>query len=346
VGRELRRVCWCDPGITRRRAGNGWVYLDPKGRQVTDPETLARIKSLVIPPAWTDVWICPRANGHIQATGRDARGRKQYRYHPRWTEVRDGTKYDRMIAFGLALPRLRARVAADLRRPGLPREKVLAAVVRLLEVTLIRVGNDEYARSNHSFGLTTLRDEHALIRGATVRFRFGGKGGVRHDVALTDRRLARIVRRCRELPGQELFQYLDDEGHVRDVTSTDVNEYLREATGTDFTAKDFRTWAGTVLAAHTLLALDAGDSPRGSKRRLAQAVAAVAERLGNTKAVCRKCYIHPAVLDAYLDGSLRTALGTVRVRETTEVAFELRPRETAVLRLLKNRSVTIKPGPV
>ena len=340
----LRYVSDDSPGIRRVRSGTGFRYVGPSGRPVRRRDTLARIRGIVIPPAWTDAWICPYANGHIQATGRDARRRKQYRYHPHWTEVRDGNKFDRMIAFCLALPGLRDRVARDLRRHGLPREKVLATVVRLLEKTLIRVGNDEYAKTNHSYGLTTLKDHHAQISGSTVRFRFRGKGGIRHDLAVTDRRLARIVRRCQELPGQELLQYLDENGRVRHVTSTDVNEYLRDATGMDFTAKDFRTWSGTVLAAHTLVGLDAGETPRPSKRRVAQAVAAVAERLGNTKAVCRKCYIHPAVFDAYLDGSLRGALGTAQVRETTELTVTLRAHENAVLTLLKRRSVTIAPA--
>jgi len=273
----LRYVNDDSPGIRRIRSGQGFRYVGPKGKPICRRDTLARIRGIVIPPAWTDVWICPYSNGHIQATGRDARRRKQYRYHPRWTEVRDGTKYDRMVAFGLALPRLRARIAKDLRRHGLPREKVLAAVVRLLEQTLIRVGNDEYAKTNRSYGLTTMRDHHAEIRGSTVRFRFRGKGGIQHDVALTDRRLARIVRRCQELPGQELLQYEDDYGQVRHVTSTDVNDYLRDATGTDFTAKDFRTWAGTMLAAQTLVDLDAGARPGPSKRKMTQAIAAVAE---------------------------------------------------------------------
>lgn len=337
----LRYVSDDSPGIRRIRSGQGFRYVGRNGKPVRRRDMLARIRGIVIPPAWTDVWICPFANGHIQATGRDARGRKQYRYHPRWTEVRDGTKYDRMIAFGLALPRLRARVARDLRRHGLPREKVLAAVVRLLEQTLIRVGNDEYAKSNQSFGLTTLQDRHAEINGSTLHFRFRGKGGVRHEVAVTDRRLARIVRRCQELPGQELLQSVDENGRVHDVTSTDVNNYLRDATGSDFTAKDFRTWAGTVLAARTLVGMDAGDAPSPSKRKIARAVAAVAERLGNTKAVCRKCYIHPAVIDAYVDGSLPGVLGTVRVRQTTELTVTLRAHETAVLTLLKQRSVAM-----
>jgi DNA topoisomerase I len=338
----LRYVSDGGPGIRRLSSGRGFRYVGPDGKAVRDAEALARIRSLAIPPAWTDVWICPRADGHLQATGRDARGRKQYRYHPRWREVRDGTKYDRMVAFALALPRLRARIDEDLRRRGLPREKVLAAVVRLLETTHIRVGNDEYAKQNGSYGLTTLRDRHADIDGATVRFRFRGKSGVRHDVALTDRRLARVVGRCQELPGQELFQYVDDDGQVRDVTSADVNDYLRDMTGQEFTAKDFRTWAATVLAAHTLVGFEAASSQTEAKRKIVAAVAAVAERLGNSKAVCRKCYIHPAVFDAYLDGSLAGAIGTVRVEETTEVTVELRPEETAVLKFLQSRSVSLK----
>jgi DNA topoisomerase-1 len=337
----LRYVNDDSPGIRRLRNGQGFRYVGPNGKPIRRRDTLARIRGIVIPPAWTEVWICPHANGHVQATGRDARGRKQYRYHTRWTEVRDGTKYDRMVAFGLALPRLRARIARDLRRRGLPREKVLAAVVRLLEQTLIRVGNDEYAKTNNSYGLTTLRDHHAQVNGSTIHFSFRGKGGIEHEVALTDRRLARILRRCQELPGQELLQYVDETGRVRDVTSTDVNEYLRNATGTDFTAKDFRTWAGTVLAAQTLVGLDAGDRRSPSKRKITQAIATVANRLGNTKAVCRKCYIHPAVFDAYIDGSLRGALATVRVRETTAVTVRLREQETAVLSLLRKRSVTL-----
>ena len=337
----LRYVCDSTTGIRRVGAKGRFRYVGANGKAVRDAETLGRIRALVIPPAWTDVWICPQADGHLQATGRDVRGRKQYRYHPRWREVRDGTKYDRMVAFGRTLPRLRARIAKDLRRPGLPREKVLAAVVRLLEATLIRVGNDEYAAQNGSFGLTTLRDRHAVIAGSTVRFRFQGKSGVAHDLALTDRKLARIIRRCQELPGQQLLQYVDDDEAVRDVTSADVNDYLRQATGQEFTAKDFRTWAGTVLAAQTLAAAEAAASGAAAKRQIVAAVAAVAERLGNTTAVCRKCYIHPAVLGAYLDGSLPKGLRRLRVEETTEVTIELRPSEAAVLRFLQKRSVEV-----
>src|SRR5947208_15875356 len=253
----LKWVTDTQPGIYRKKKGSGFIYVDAKGKVVRDEDQLYRARSLVIPPAWTDVWNCASEFGHIQATGRDARGRKQYRYHPRWREVRDGTKYDRMIAFGRALPVVRAKTEEHLKRPGLPREKVLAAVVRLLEQTHIRIGNDEYAKSNHSYGLTTLRDRHATINGSTVRLSFRGKSGIRREVELHDRRLARIVRGCQELPGQELFQYVGDDGAVHDVGSADVNDYLREITGQEFTAKDFRTWAGTMLAAHELSAREA-----------------------------------------------------------------------------------------
>lgn len=293
-----------DPGIRRARVRNGFRYVGSDGRPVRDPRTLSRIRSLAVPPAYEDVWICPRANGHIQATGRDARGRKQYRYHPRWREVRDGAKFSRMVAFGKALPRIRAATDQDLARPGLPREKVLASVVRLLERTHIRVGNEEYAKQNGSFGLTTMRDRHARIDGATMRFRFRGKSGVRHAIDLTDRRLARVVQQCQELPGQELFQYVDDDGEPRPVTSQDVNEYLKEIGGEEFTAKDFRTWAGTVNAAMALGACAVFESLAHAKQNVVNAIATVAARLGNTKAVCRKCYIHPAVFDAYLAGNL------------------------------------------
>jgi DNA topoisomerase-1 len=328
----LRYVSDADPGIRRVRAGRGFRYVDPDGKSVRTKETLARIRSLAIPPAWDDVWICPRDNGHLQATGRDARGRKQYRYHPRWREVRDGTKYDRMAAFGQALPLIRAKTEEHLKLPGLPREKILATVVRLLELTHIRVGNEEYARQNGSYGLTTLRDQHATVNGSTVRFSFRGKSGVRHAVELSDRRLARIVRRSQELPGQELFQYVDDDGQQHAIDSADVNDYLRETTGQDFTAKDFRTWAGTVLAACELAAQAKAGSAREAKRNVVQAVTAVAERLGNTVAVCRKCYIHPAVFDAYLSGRLSGMQLTVTAQ--IGVTIDLSPEEAAVLTLL------------
>ncbi|HSS39297.1 MAG TPA: DNA topoisomerase IB, partial [Polyangia bacterium] len=315
---------------------------------------------LAIPPAWTDVWICADPQGHIQATGRDARGRKQYRYHPRWREERDSTKYSRMIAFGQALPSLRRRIAADLRLPGLPRRKVLATVVRLLETTFMRVGNEEYARSNKSFGLTTLKDRHVDIRPSEVRFHFRGKSGVIHDVAVHDRAVARIVRRCRDLPGQELFQYLDQDGQPATIDSADVNEYIREATGHDFTAKDFRTWAGTVLAATALQEVDAAAEllaarGRGRERKsgprkptprdVSRAIEQVAQRLGNTPAVCRKCYVHPDVITAYLDGTLSASLGRrVDVPLASRRPGALRPDEAAVLALLQRRLAEDKRG--
>ncbi len=332
----LRYVNDADPGIRRLGSVKRFHYVGPSGRPLRDRKTLARIRSLVIPPAWTDVWICPYANGHIQATGRDARGRKQYRYHARWREVRDGTKYDRMIAFGKALPGIRAATEKHLKLRGLPREKVLAAVVRLLELTHIRVGNEEYARSNHSYGLTTFHDQHAKITGSAVRFSFRGKSGKRHTVELHDRRLARIVRGCQELPGQELFQYVDDDGNVHDVGSADVNEYLREISGQEFTAKDFRTWAGTVLAACELSAAEAAKSLTEAKRNVVAAIRQVAEQLGNTAAVCRKCYIHPAVLDGYLAGQL--AALHLKVSAEIDVTVELRREESSVLAFLQKQS--------
>ena len=290
------------PGIARRRRGRAFSYSGPDGRVIRDPKTRARIRSLAIPPAWTDVWICPTPNGHLQATGRDARRRKQYRYHPDFRTRRETWKYERMVEFARLLPRIRARTDEDLASVGLPREKILAAVVRLLELTLIRVGNGEYARLNRSFGLTTLRDRHATVDGHRVRFRFRGKSGRLHEVGLRDRRLASIVKRCRDLPGQELFQYRDADDEVRDVTSDDVNAYLREISGADVSAKDFRTWAGTVHAYRALRALDEPTSERGARRNVVAAVRATAELLGNTPAVARRSYVHPTVLEAYLDG--------------------------------------------
>ena len=304
----LRYATDARPGITRRRSGRGFSYRDPDGDLIRDRTVLARIRALAIPPAWTAVWICPWPNGHIQATGRDARGRKQYRYHTRWHDRRGTDKFDRMLTFADALPAIRARCDSDLARPGLPREKVLAAVVRLLELTLIRVGNDAYARLNRSFGLTTLRDRHARIVGSAIRFRFRGKSGVQHEVGLCDRRLAGVVRRCQELPGQELFQYVGDDGEVRDVTSEDVNDYLRDATEGSFTAKDFRTWAGTLLAYRALRALQPVAGEQGARRAVVEAIRLTADQLGNTPAVARGSYVHPAVLEAYLEGSLGGAL--------------------------------------
>jgi DNA topoisomerase-1 len=325
------------PGITRRRSGRGFTYRDVDGGTIRDVETLRRIRSLAIPPAWTDVWICPWPNGHLQATGRDARGRKQYRYHARWTKRRDLDKFDRMVAFARALPRLRRRVDADLARRGLAREKVLAAVVRLLELTLIRVGNDEYAKLNRSFGLTTLRDRHARVQGAQVRFRFRGKAGQVREVGLRDRRLAGIVRRCQELPGQELFQYVGEDGEVRDVASDDVNDYVRKAAGGDFTAKDFRTWAGTVLAYRALRALQPDDSTRGTRRIVVEAIKETAQHLGNTPAVARKSYVHPAVLEAYLDGAIPGALVEAAEEQASPPTAATPKEERAVVALLRQR---------
>jgi DNA topoisomerase-1 len=301
-----------------------------------DAAELRRIKALVIPPAWTDVWISTDPRGHLQATGRDARGRKQYRYHPRWREVRDETKYERLIGFATKLPAIRKRTAADLRSSGLTREKVLAAVVQLLEKTLIRVGNDEYAKENGSFGLTTLRDGHVDVNGGRVRFSFRGKSGVEHDIKLDDRRLARTIKACRDIPGYDLFQYYDDNGERHPVGSAEVNAYLKEITGEDYTSKDFRTWAGTVLAADLLRAFDAFKSDTEAKRNIVRAVEAVAKRLGNTKAVCRKCYIHPAILDSYVDRSMLKTVAD-RARRAARKPGDLTDAERGVLALLQRR---------
>jgi DNA topoisomerase I len=331
----LRYVTDAIAGIRRETAGDEFRYVDPKGRPVADPEELGRIRSLGIPPAWTEVWICPSPQGHLQATGRDAKGRKQYRYHSRWREVRDQTKYDRMIAFGEALPRIRARLEHDLALPGMPREKVLAAVVRLLETTMIRVGNEEYVRQNHSFGLTTMRNRHVDVSGATLRFHFRGKSGKKHDIELHDRRLARLVKRCREIPGHHLFEYLDSEGQSHPIGSGDVNDYLHEIAGQEFTAKDFRTWAGTLLAIQSLRELGLCESETQGKKNIVHAIDAVTERLGNTRAVCRKYYVHPLVLEAYLDGTL---LEQCRVIETAEPSGGLSAEEAAVLAFLRERA--------
>lgn len=333
---ELRDCSDDEPGITRRRTKTGFSYRGPDGAVIRDEATLARIRRIAIPPAWTDVWICPHGNGYLQATGRDARGRKQYRYHAQFRARRDTAKFERLIAFARVLPVIREQVDRDLQRPGLPREKVLAAVVRLLELTLIRVGNDEYARLNRSFGLTTLQDRHARIEGTKVRFRFRGKSGQQHEVGLRDRRLASVVKRCRDLPGRELFQYVDDDGEVRDVRSEDVNAYLA-ATAPGFTAKDFRTWAGTVLAFRALRALGEAESERDKQKKVAAAIKTTAENLGNTAAVARSAYVHPAVVDAYLDGGIRSAL--VQAAEDTDSApGATNPtEERAVVNLLRSR---------
>ena len=333
----LRYVSDEMPGITRRRAGRGFTYRNPDGSKVTNAADLRRIKAFAIPPAWTDVWICPSPNGHIQATGRDDRNRKQYRYHPKWREVRDAAKYDRMLAFAAALPAIRERVDADLRRHGLPRERVLATVVRLLETTLIRIGNEEYVKENHSFGLTTMRSRHVDVEGSEIIFTFKGKSGIRHEVEVTDRRLARVISQMEELPGQELFQYVDDDGERHTISSEDVNDYLREITGEPFTAKDFRTWAGTLIAAEALAEFKEIDSGAEANKHVIAAIDTVAKRLGNTRAVCRACYIHPAVIDAYLDGALAQ---TVHQQVTDELKTSLptlNPEEAAVLALLHAR---------
>jgi len=327
---DLTYVTDARPGIRRRRFGRGFRYFAPDGRPLDDPRELERIRRLVIPPAWRDVWICPDPHGHIQAIGRDARRRRQYRYHPRWRQLRDEAKFSRMVAFGRALPTIRARVEAALRRPGLSREKVLALVVRLLEITLIRVGNEEYARENASFGLTTLRRRHVAVSGGELRFRFRGKSRKEHAFGIRDRRLSRIVKRCQELPGQELFRYVDRRGRTRGVGSADVNGYLRAVSGRDFTAKDFRTWAGTVRAAWALNALEPFTSQRQAKRNLTHAVASVAARLGNTPAVCRRCYIHPVVVDSYLKSGLSAALSPSSLQQEDG----LNPHERSVLKML------------
>ena len=291
-------------GITRRRACNGWSYIDPDGAVIRDAEELQRIRALVIPPAWTDVWINPNPRGHIQATGRDARGRKQYRYHDSWRAIRDETKFSRMISFGEALPRIRERVAADLELPGLPREKTLAIAVRILDESLIRVGNEEYARENDSYGLTTLRNDHVDVSGSTVHFTFRGKSGKTHEIDVRDRRVARVISRMQDLPGEHLFQYLDSDGEPHAIGSEDVNDYLREIAREAFTAKDFRTWGGTVLAARHLRERGPFESQTAMKANIVAAVDAVAASLGNTRAVCRAAYIHPAVLLGYESGEL------------------------------------------
>src|SRR5688572_29202331 len=333
----LRYVTEGSAGIQRRRVGKSFTYLDGQGRRVSDADTVKRIRALAIPPAWTEVWICPSANGHIQAVGRDARRRKQYRYHARWRQVRDETKYNRMLSFAIALPRIRRRVADDLQRPGLPREKVLATVVRLLETTLIRVGNEEYARDNGSYGLTTMRSRHVDVSGSTLRFQFRGKGGKEHTVDVKDPRLARVVKRCQDLPGHELFQYVDDDGRRQAIDSADVNEYLREIAGEEFTAKDFRTWAGTVLAALALREVAAFESATQAKRNITKAIESVARQLGNTPTICRKCYVHPAVIDAYLDGVTVSALKRRTERRIGEAVSALTPEEALVLGLLQQR---------
>lgn len=338
----LRYVTDAKPGIRRIKAGKGFRYVGPDGKPLKDEETLKRIRSLVIPPAWTGVWICTQANGHLQATGRDARGRKQARYHPRWREVRDETKYERMVLFAQALPVIRARVKEDLARVGLPREKVLATIVSLMEQTHIRVGNTEYAKENGSYGLTTLRTKHVEVEGSKVTFSFQGKSRVHHTVSLQDRRLAKIIKQCSDLPGYELFQYVDEEGAPRTVDSSDVNEYLREATGQHFTAKDFRTWAGSVLACDLLRELGPYESATQAKKNIVEAIKKVAAKLGNTPAVCKKCYVHPAVLEAYLGGITPGEAKKEIEAEIAEREQSLRDEERTLVELLQQRAMLEK----
>lgn len=331
----LRYVSDTSPGIRRKRAGKHFSYLGLDGKPIHDEKELQRIRALAIPPAWKNVWICPNPRGHIQASGRDARGRKQYRYHSEWRKIRDETKYDRLIAFGQALPLIRERVKADLSLPGLPREKVLAVVVRLLDTLSIRVGNEEYARANKSFGLTTLRNQHVEITGTTIHIHFRGKRGIEHDVGIRDRRLARIIKQCQELPGHELFQYLDESGRQAPIDSDDVNEYLRSITGKEITAKDFRTWSGTVVTVCALTELGDAESQTLAKKHLAQAIEAAAKHLGNTPTICRKCYVHPEVINSYLDGKLLTALKQNDEQAVLESLDGLRPEEIAVMKFLQ-----------
>ncbi|MFL6590324.1 MAG: DNA topoisomerase IB [Chthoniobacterales bacterium] len=333
----LRYVNDEQPGYTRKKNGDDFDYFDTEGKRIRDETRLLRIRRLAVPPAYKDVWICPSPNGHIQATGRDARGRKQYRYHERWRQVRDENKYERMVVFGKALPKIRRRVNRDLKQRGLPREKVLATVVQLLERTFIRVGNEEYAKENKSFGLTTLRNRHVDVRGSTLKFQFRGKSGVEHEVGVEDRRLAKIIRQLQELPGQEIFRYVDGDDVVRNVTSQDVNDYLREITGEEFTAKDFRTWAGTVLAAMALNAQEAFENKTQAKKNVKDAISAVAKILGNTPTVCRKCYVHPAVLENYLDGAMIDGLKQKTEETLVRKLGSLRSEEAAVMTFLQAR---------
>jgi DNA topoisomerase-1 len=334
----LRYVCDNTPGIKRKRAGKAFNYIGVDGKPIGDPKELNRFKALVIPPAWTKVWICPLPNGHLQATGRDEKGRKQYRYHPDWQKIRSQTKFDRMIAFGSTLPLIRQKTEEHLSLRKLSREKVLATVVRLLETTCIRVGNVEYAKQNNSFGLTTMRNRHVDISGSKVRFQFRGKSGVQHELELDDRRIARIVKQCRDLPGYELFQYFDENGDRQIINSEDVNTYLKEITGEDFTAKDFRTWAGTVAAAQALTELGASDSQTQAKKNITQAIKQAAKQLGNRPATCRKYYVHPAIFDAYLDGSLLPRMEEQEEVETENSTYALSPQERGVLAILQQHS--------
>ncbi len=333
----LRYVSDARPGFTRRRYGKAFVFFDASGERITDAAEIQRIRKLAIPPAYKNVWICPYRNGHIQATGIDAKGRKQYRYHSDWRVCRDATKFTHMLAFGDALPQIRATIADHMAQRGLTRDKVLATVVSLLEKTLIRVGNDEYARTNKSYGLTTLRDEHVAVEGSTIRFRFMGKSGKQWNLKLTDRRIAKVVRACADIEGQELFKYIDDAGVVRDVASGDVNQYLRDITGECFTAKDFRTWTGTVLAAMALADYTEVDSQAQAKKNVVAAIEGVSARLGNTPSVCRKSYIHPEIINAYMDGELARQIDGEIEESLAKGQGALTPEETQVLTFLKRR---------
>ncbi len=334
----LRYVTDRQPGIRRETNGDkNFRYFSPKGEEVSDEKTLSRIKSLAIPPAYTDVWICPLENGYLQATGHDAKGRKQYRYHPHWRESRDETKFEHMMEFGAALPKIRERVDADLRRQGMPREKILATIVRLLETTLIRIGNEQYAKENQHYGLTTLQTEHVEVSGSTLHFHFVGKSGKEHTIDLRDKKLASIVAKLHHLPGQEVFQYISEDGTLHSIDSADVNAYLHEIAGDEFTAKDFRTWAGTVLASLALQEFEAFGSATQAKKNVTAAIKAVSQRLGNTPAVCRKAYIHPAVFETYLDGTMLEALKQETEQELADSLHSLKPEEAAVMALLARR---------
>jgi DNA topoisomerase-1 len=339
----LTYVSDVEPGIRRKKYGTGFAYFGVSGTKITEPSILKRIRKLAIPPAWTDVWICPKSNGHLQATGRDARGRKQYRYHAAFREMRDSTKYDHIVDFAKSLPAIRATVREHMARKGLPREKVLATVVDLLETTLIRVGNDSYAKENKSYGLTTLRNQHVAVNGSELRFNFKGKGGKLWRLTVKDRRIAKVVRACQDLPGQELFQYFDEDRELKDVTSADINSYLREITGRDISAKDFRTWHGTVLAALALHELGGFEGKAALKKNIKSAIAQVASRLGNTVAICRKCYVHPEILQAYAESLLTLDIKDESEGERQKDQARLKPEEEAVLAFLEKRlSRTLK----
>ncbi|WP_346290246.1 DNA topoisomerase IB [Sphaerothrix gracilis] len=336
----LHYVSDADPGIERRPWGRGFTYLDAEGQHIQDQQVRDRLDALAIPPSWSEVWICPDPQGHLQATGRDAKGRKQYRYHPQWRQVRNQAKFERLLPFGTVLPDLRSHVDQHIQSPQLSREKVLATIVRLLETTLIRIGNPEYAQENKSFGLTTLRDRHVEFSQQGVRFQFRGKSGVEHEIELDDPRLAQIVKRCRDIPGYELFQYFDEAGDRQTVDSGDVNAYLRQATGEDFTAKEFRTWAGTVLAAQELTKLGPFETEKRAQHNIVQAIKAVAKQLGNRAATCRKYYVHPGILSAYSEDWLIPIVKEALAAKSAENPVQLRPPEAAVLRILKKLDKT------